>query len=193
VSAASVTQPEFVVITGGPGSGKTTVIEALAGLGYRTVPEAAIQVIEELNQELGLEGQKRWRAAHTGRFQDRVLDLQIELEKKCATAPGFVFLDRGRLDGLAYLRHFGGGASSEQLDRIGEVRYSHVFLLATLRSFSERGASGRTSQRADSLAIAKRIEEVYRESGYQPVALPQMPPADRVAFIVAKIGVDSGG
>ena len=45
-----------VVVTGGPGSGKTTLVEALGRRGYATVPEAAIQVIEAKNAELGVEG-----------------------------------------------------------------------------------------------------------------------------------------
>ena len=44
-----------VVVTGGPGSGKTTLVEALAARVYATVPEAGIQVIEALNREPGLE------------------------------------------------------------------------------------------------------------------------------------------
>jgi predicted ATPase len=175
--------PKFVVITGGPGSGKTTVIEALARLGHRTVPEAAIQVISDLNVELGLEGQKRWRATHTERFQERVLERQIELEEACVQAEGLVFLDRGRLDGLAYLRHFGGQATEGQLKKIDAVSYSRVFLLATLASFGDRAASGRMSKREDSLAIAQEIETVYRERGYELLHLAEMAVEDRVRAI----------
>ena len=38
---------EFIVITGGPCSGKTTIIQALARTGYTTVPEAATELIED--------------------------------------------------------------------------------------------------------------------------------------------------
>jgi predicted ATPase len=37
----------FHVLTGGPGSGKTTLVEALAARGYATAPEAGRTVIRE--------------------------------------------------------------------------------------------------------------------------------------------------
>ena len=37
---------EFIVITGGPCSGKTTIIQALAEAGHTPVPEAAPALIE---------------------------------------------------------------------------------------------------------------------------------------------------
>ena len=39
--------PNFYVITGGPGSGKTTVLAELMRLGHRCIPEDARAVIQE--------------------------------------------------------------------------------------------------------------------------------------------------
>ena len=39
------------VITGGPGCGKTSVLEALKKMGYEIVPEGARQIIEEQQQK----------------------------------------------------------------------------------------------------------------------------------------------
>ena len=58
---------EFIVITGGPCSGKTTIIQALAEAGHTTVPEAATELIEAPAlenqradpQEIQLQEQKR--------------------------------------------------------------------------------------------------------------------------------------
>ncbi len=38
---------QFFVLTGGPGSGKTTLIEALAAQGYATAPEAGRNIIQD--------------------------------------------------------------------------------------------------------------------------------------------------
>jgi predicted ATPase len=48
--------PYTVVLTGGPHSGKTTLIEELRRRGQRVVPEAALALIEELNAAMGVEG-----------------------------------------------------------------------------------------------------------------------------------------
>ena len=180
-----------VVITGGPGSGKTTVVEALQALGYSTVPEAAIQVIDELNEELGVEEQKRWRRQNTLLFQERIFERQVELESEpfeIEPKAGLLFLDRGRLDGLAYLRHFRGEEGKREgeklLWRTSAPPYGLVFLLETLSLFEDRSSTGRTSRREDSLAIARAIDEVYQENGYQPVFIPEIPVPDRIELIL---------
>ena len=178
----------LVVVTGGPGSGKTTLVEALGARGFATVPEAAIQVIGELNEELGLDGQKAWRGAHRAEFQTRVIRRQVELEERCTTE-GVTFLDRGRPDGLAYCRHF-GGAVPEEVARLAPLgRYDRVLVLDTLAHFEDRGATGRTSDRAMSLAVRERIEGVYRELGYSPLPVPEMEVGKRVEFALEVLGL----
>jgi len=172
-----------VVITGGPGSGKTTLVEEFGMRGHATVPEAAIQVIAGLNEEMGVDAQKRFRRSDSIGFQELVLKRQLELEKEYAKREGVVFLDRGRLDGLAYLRHFGAVPSAEQLELLTGRAYDHVFLLETLEVFEDRPDSGRMSKREDSIAIARGIEDVYREYGYEPIGVPECSVEERVAFV----------
>lgn len=40
-------RPDFHIITGGPGSGKTTLIDALAALGFQHMPEAGRAIIRD--------------------------------------------------------------------------------------------------------------------------------------------------
>ncbi len=182
--------PKYVAITGGPGSGKTTVVEALAARGYVTVPEAAIQVIGELNGQLGLDGQQRWRRANSEAFQELVLQRQIQLEQACAGEPGLVFLDRGRLDGLGYLRHFGVQPSDRLLEQLLACPYEHVVLLETLRSFADRRESGRMSRHEDSLAIAACIASAYTECGHVVHTAPEMAVEERVRLILEIVGAE---
>lgn len=180
----------LVVITGGPYSGKTTLVEALGRRGHRTVSEAAIDVIAELNEELGLEGQKRWRFEHRREFQLRVLRLQVRREEEAARESGGpVFLDRSRLDGIAYCRYYGTPPPAELLHAAQRIRYDHVFVLDTLSHVHVRSASGRTSDRATSLALRERIVEVYTEYGYEPVPVPETPVEERVHFVLERIGL----
>ena len=43
-----------VVLSGGPGSGKTALVEHYQKAGHATVPEAALQIIQELTRSMGL-------------------------------------------------------------------------------------------------------------------------------------------
>ena len=180
-------QPRLIVITGGPGSGKTTLVNALAAKGYRTVPEAAIQVIEALNAELGVEGQKAYRRDHLDEFQDRVLTLQETLERgaRSEAHPGeLVFLDRGRLDGLAYCRFFEQKPPKRLLTSVRTLKYERVFLLATLSRFEVRADTGRTSDRERSRALAETLRAVYREYGFEPFHVPQVSETIRAKVVL---------
>jgi predicted ATPase len=51
-----LSNPNLFVISGGPGAGKTTVLEELAKLGSRHAPEVARQIIQEqVYRECGYE------------------------------------------------------------------------------------------------------------------------------------------
>ena len=190
--SSSTTPPALrVVVTGGPGSGKTTLVESLGARGFATVPEAAIQVISELNETFGVDGQKRWRREHRLEFQERVLERQIALEE-AAGEPPVLFLDRGRLDGVAYCRHFDAPLPPGYEERAAGGRYDRVFVLDTLESFADRSATGRTSDRSESVALGDVIEAVYREAGHQVDRVPELADvAARLAFVLNALGLPS--
>ena len=68
-------RPTTIVLTGGPGVGKSTLAEHLRQrLGDQVVlvPEAAMVAIDTLNGMLGKDGQLGWRTAHSAAFGDLV-------------------------------------------------------------------------------------------------------------------------
>jgi predicted ATPase len=91
-----------IVLTGGPGAGKTVISSALAAANpdrYIRVPEAATQIYDLL--------QTRWdRLDITGRrdVQRRIYHLQREQEDALAAEhpDKILLLDRGTIDGAAY-------------------------------------------------------------------------------------------
>merc|ERR1712008_72720 len=93
-----------IVVTGGPGSGKSSIIDVLERWGCKAVHEAAIQCINELSNELGVEAQKKWRLEHKDQFQMMVTRRQKELEDAVDPNLPMVFFDRGRLDGHGYAK-----------------------------------------------------------------------------------------
>jgi len=91
-----------IVLTGGPGSGKTAVAAALHRSQpdrYVVVPEAATQVYSSLNtrwDRLDPDGRRR--------VQRQIYQLQLEQEARLDDDAGgnIMLLDRGTVDGAAY-------------------------------------------------------------------------------------------
>jgi predicted ATPase len=179
----------FVVITGGPGAGKTSLVAHLGSLGYATVPEAGIQIIDELNREHWVPGQVKWRQQHPAEFLRLAMVRMAALETACTVAEGrFGFCDRGRPDALAYAELFGSELDSEVRSLIESQRYLRVFLLDTLSDFPARPATGRTSDRERSVRVNALLFEAYRSLGYAPFRVPELPTGDRARFVLSELG-----
>jgi predicted ATPase len=179
-----VGSPRLFVVTGGPCSGKTTLIRALDARGFVTVREAAIDVIEGLNRRMGVEGQRRWRRRNLLEFQRMILELQIERERAVADLAGVVFLDRGIADGVAYLASAGIEPPAGFLERARRSAYERVLLLETLGEFRDRSGTGRLSTRDDSVRIAGLIGRVYASLGVPVTHVADVPVAERVERVL---------
>jgi predicted ATPase len=155
---------KFIVITGGPCSGKTTIIDALAGRGHTTVPEAATELIEDP----GLEDLR----TNPREFQLQVLLRQLENEQRVletASADSVVFLDRGVGDGFGYLRYHG-------IEPFEELDYQPA------------------SHRSETPAEARRIQEIlledYRSRHDRVILIPWLPVEERLAAVLEEAGLE---
>jgi predicted ATPase len=185
---AAPASPPLFVLTGGPYSGKTTLVQALADAGLRTVPEAAIEVIERLNEIMGPANQRRWRRAHLPEFQRMVLELQLERERALPPGRAPVFLDRGVADGIAYYRD-AGLESPGRLVACARARpYRRAFVLETLETFDGRRGSGRTSSRDDSVRLGALLETVYRDLGVPVTRITRTSVPERIDAVLRAAG-----
>ena len=51
-----------IVITGGTYAGKSSIIKQFKKDGFNTVPDVGLEIIKQLNNEIGQEKQKQFRA-----------------------------------------------------------------------------------------------------------------------------------
>ena len=170
----------WCVVTGGPSSGKTTTIGGLRGRGYRTTNEHARHYID--TQRVTGRSVEDIRA-NQHEFQKRVIDMQREQEASLDPS-ALVFLDRAMPDGLAYYRFLGLDPDPDYLSALTHTLYAEVFLLDLLPLASDYA---RTEDRAAQIAIHSELGAVYRELGYDPIAVPALPPEARVDFILAAL------
>ena len=159
-----------VVITGGPCSGKTELLEVLPGiLGEHGL---TARFVTEVATDLIMEGFTPVTSGSACAFQKKVVEMQIEREDlacKEALEQGidFVLCDRGVCDGAAYLTYdeFVEVLSSNGLDKSsGHARYDVVICLESVASgnpdaytCANNEARGETAEEAAALDARMQI------------------------------------
>ncbi len=171
--------PKKYVLTGGPCTGKTTLIKFLKTLGYQVVTEVAPIIMRE---ERAKGKTIPWQDLVY--FQNRVLDRQLHFESKLNLLPS-AFVDRGALDSLAYFGLFKTTPSKDFIDKVLSNKYEGVFLLDFLPFY-------RTNVlRIESLNIAKEIhrllKKTYLKYGYKVISVPALDVSKRANFVCNRI------
>ena len=178
-----MTGPQRIIITGGPGSGKTSLIEALAAAGFDTSPEAGRAIIRH---QQAIDGQALpWR--DRGLFAELMLDRELEAHARFEGVAEPVFFDRGTPDVVGYLTLCGLPVPAH-IERAGrDIRYERrVFIAPVWPEIFAQDA-----ERQQDLDEAKRtfdaMAEVYPRFGYELIELPKAPVAERLAFVLETI------
>lgn len=115
-----------IVITGGPGSGKTSVINALAKKGYTCFEEISRQVILDARKE----GVEQLFLTDPLNFSERVLKQRItQYNTAIKSDKAIVFLDRGILDVQAYMDFKGDNYPKFFREACKNHKYDAVFIL----------------------------------------------------------------
>lgn len=169
--------PIRVAITGGPGVGKSTVLEILAQQNYQTVPEAARIVIQTAQKE----GTDCLPWMNLQKFQNRLSQTQLDIEN---SAQGeIIFSDRGIIDGHAYSL-IDKIEVPELIYQFGRNRYQYVFILDPLSSYRQDACRKEDPEKAK--LIHNRIFDSYKSFGYNPISVPAISAKERVDFILNK-------
>lgn len=173
----------WFVITGGPSTGKTTLISELAKIGFDTVGEAAREIIDK-----GLKNGKKVKDIRVDekRFQEEVTRLKESNEAKC-NKEAITFFDRGMHDSEAYLKYYGFKVEEWVKDLTKKSKYTKVFLLAPLADYKEDYA------RVESDDFKNKIQtilyETYSKYGLVPRVVPDIGLKGRVDYILKEAGI----
>jgi predicted ATPase len=174
----------FFVLTGGPGSGKTTLVEALKARGYATTEEAGRGVIREQVESNG-DGLP-W--IDRERFAELMFEWELRSYRDAERRHGPVVFDRGLPDTIGYLRLEGLEVPAWMEEEAWRLRYnSPVFIAPPWKEIY-----GSDEERRQSWEVAVRTYEVmaetYTELGYELLELPRAAVEERADFVIAALG-----
>ncbi|MEI5678011.1 MULTISPECIES: AAA family ATPase [unclassified Mesorhizobium] len=174
----------FFILTGGPGSGKTTLIESLRAAGYRSSVEAGRGIIQD---QVAISGPALpWN--DPALFAELMLSWEMRSHDIAMQETGPVFFDRGVPDVIGYLRLTGLPVPAHIEKAAEAFRYNRkVFVLPPWPEIFHPDA-----ERKQDLDEARRtyeaMVETYAEYGYELITVPPAPVQERLSFVLAKAG-----
>lgn len=169
-----------IVITGAPGTGKTTIIEALKKQGFYCFEEISREVIRQYQKK----GVLNPFSTHADEFSDRLFSERILQFKNAPTiAPDIVFYDRAIPDVIAYLNYKKSLIPHYYEAEAKKHQYSKVFTTPPWEAIYTQD-NERFETFEDAVRIHEALINTYTELGYQPKIVPTGSVDFRTSFIL---------
>lgn len=174
---------KIIVITGGPSSGKTSLINTLALEGMVCYPE----ISREITLKARLQGVDQFFLDDPFLFSQKLLEgryqqfLDAQLEDS-----DLVFLDRGLPDVVAYLDYTGAECPIDFLEVCGKSRYDLIFILPPWELIYKQD-DVRYERFDQACLIDASLWKTYNEMGYEPILVPKVSVSNRFKFVMENI------
>ena len=167
-----------IVITGGPGTGKTSLIEALEKQGFMCMPEISRAVTQEA-QKLGID---QLFLHDPLLFSKQLFKGRLNQFLHPKDANGYLFYDRGLPDVTAYLRYLNTTYPLDFDEACRSHRYNTIFLLPPWKAIY-RQDNERYESFEQALQIFEYLKETYQDYGYPVIEVPTGSLEERIGFI----------
>lgn len=172
-----------IVITGGPGTGKTTVINELSDRNYNCVNEISRQVTLDAREK----GVDQLFVTEPLLFSNLLLEgRELQFKDAVASKHELVFFDRGIPDVPAYMDFMETDYPNTYNDSSLKNRYSTVFLMPPWKEIY-LSDNERYESYEQSLEIYQYLKKAYLRYGYDVVEVPFDTIENRTNFILQSL------
>lgn len=176
-----MTKHNFYVITGGPGGGKTSLLESLSSKGYKYIPETARQIIKERLSN-GLPPRPDPKI-----FAEEIFNKDWTNFISNSSVTSILFFDRSFMDSACQLFDSDAVGYNKIKDSYLQNRFNtKVFITSPWREIY-RNDSERDQSFEESIVVHDRLEKWYREHDYNIIVLPKDTIENRAEFILKHV------
>ncbi len=169
-----------IVITGGPGSGKTTVVRGLEEKGFRCLHEISREVILAA-QKRGIE---QLFLTDPLLFSRKLLEGRVkQYEEADKLSEKILFYDRGLPDITAYMDYIGTPYPNSFNSACETYKYYRIFLLPPWKEIYTQD-NERYETYEEARTIYKYLRQGYEKYGYEVFEVPLSSAEERVDFIL---------
>ena len=174
---------EIIVIIGGPGTGKSTIIDGLIKQDFCCYPEISRQVTLEAKKQ----GIEQLFLENPLLFSELLLEgRKIQFKNALDEVHNIVFIDRGIPDVLAYMHYIGDSYPIHFDLACRENLYTKIFILPPWEEIYQSDEA-RYENFEQAKLIHNHLVETYKNYGYEPIEVPKETLANRILFILDEI------
>lgn len=172
-----------ILLIGGPGTGKSTLLGSLKNKGYTCYPEISREVTIEA-QKKGIE---QLFLSEPLLFSKMLLEKRIQQHQAAETeSEDIIFIDRGIPDVLAYMDYIGDTYPEEFCAACKKYLYHKIFILPIWQEIytpdNERYENFEQAQ-----LIQNYLVDTYQKFGYELIEIPKGSVDIRVDFIIRNL------
>lgn len=174
---------EIIVITGGPGTGKTTIIDKLIEQGHTCFPE----ISREITLEAKKQGIEQLFLEKPLLFSELLLEGRKKQFQNALSQNGTkVFIDRGIPDILAYMHYIGDSYPSFFDEACKTHTYHKVFVLPPWQEIYISDEA-RYENYEQAKLIYQHLQETYSKYNYNLIEVPKGTVDERVNYILSHL------
>ncbi len=176
-----------IVVTGGPGTGKTVLISSLEENGYHCFHEVIRTMTLDALGDVSLDDKLVNPidfVKDAKSFNDELINARLQhFINGQQVGKENLFYDRGLPDVIAYMNYFNQPTEKKYADLCMENRYDEVLILPPWKEIYVQD-NERMENFEQACGIHEQLENTYIELGYRPIEVPFGTIENRLQFVV---------